>query len=369
MQSPIIINLEQSSKTVRTYRSIFLETVPVISYICLNNNGLLPYTIDHNGIDYIRGMPLYNHLSYRTISNYYKDIAQMYNLMASFQKFKPIPNIIQEIKSILITMATKKLPIDLNSQKGAAGIKGWIKAITNIHPSIDTYLKENNVEIFKYWKEYSDLLGTNTVLHNADPSSTDITYWGETPDNMTNDINRFNMPYYAPHYIREGTRTKLDNEVIHLIQSANAKTSLNMSQNLVKSATISTKPITGGEYTVLRPDLTPKAIGHSLQNDFYHWMFRVMPIMRLGGLKDCIMYCNEYYTYGDFTISSLVNHLWPMKLYSKAESHLIVKSAPQGIEETAPSNTNSTVLFTDMAGNPSFSDTKEINNQSLVPIK
>lgn len=370
MITPIIINLEISSKPVATYRAVFLENIPLVSYISLNNTGLFQFTVEHNLIDYIRGMPLYNHLATRTVSNYYKDISQMYYLMGSFQKFNPITYIINEIQSIQLTMATKKIPTtDLTCQKGAAGIKGWIKNLTNIHPLIDTHIKKNNVDIFKYWKEYSDLIGTNTVLYNTDTTNIDISYWGETPNNMTNDILRTNMPFFAPHYIREGTRTKLDSNTVHLIQSANAKCTLNMSQNLVKSATRSSKPITGGEYTVERPNIgIPKAIGHSLQNDYYHWMIRVMPIIKLGGLKDCIMYCNEYYLYGDFTISALVNHLWPMKPYAKAEDHIIVKSAPQGIEETAPNALRRPGLYTDMAGNPVFEDTKELNEQPLYPM-
>jgi len=361
------INLERASKIVRTGKVHSIETTPIISYISLNNTGLFPYTLDHFSVDKVFAQPKPNSIERHTISNMYKDVAQTVELLSAFQRARPMSNITEIIKAIHVTFATKKLPIDLTCQKGASNVKNWLKTLTNIHPLIDTFIKNNVDTSYKYWKNYSNIIGHNTVQYNTDTSSIDVNYWGETSHLTTNEITRQTFAYFAPSYIRETTRQKLKSYNVKLIQQANAKLSLNMARNLIKGAHRSSKPITGGEYTVKRPSLPILTHGHSLNNDWYHWMFRIMPILKMGCLKDCIMYCNEYFNFGDYTLSMLVNHLNPMKIYSEADAHNVRKSFPQGVEESFPTKTKDTPLYTDLNGNVVNKDTLEVNNDSLEP--
>ena len=331
-------NTYTSNPVVREMRSIFVELIPSIPKATFNS-------VESNAIDVIRSIPWPNGIQNCNVSSMYRDVERMQKLLGAFQRTSSIEELRTIIFDINQCMAIKhplySIPPPYIPDVGATNIRNWVRLLKGLHPRIDLELNFTKETQMFFFRDVSEEIGSITVTTNADTSTIDQSAWGNGTELMHNVRGRNTLPFYAPSYIRETLRQKLDSNVAKIIQSSNTSLATHMQRNLPTETWKSTTPITGGECWQVRPVQPMLTQGAHNNPDWYHWQYRTLtlnPLMGLKeqGLKDSLDYLNKYYNLGDFTVHALVNHLTPLKPFAEAEKRTIEQSTPQGIEETFP---------------------------------
>lgn len=311
--------------------------------------------IDAGIIDQIRNQPKPNDIKKHTISPYDEDIVQMVRLMGAYCLPNSVLKIYRAIEKIHNTFNEKKTP----------EVKNWIKLLTGLHPDVDKKIKN-----LGYWKKpYSEVIGTNTIVYYPTIESIDITNWGQKPKFVNNEVKWFLEPWESPSYLRETVRHKLDSSAVEYIQNANLLTTQIQRRNHIYEAFQSTEMGSGTEKTQVRPiePIVP-TINHgvSLNNDWYHQFFRIMP--GTAGAK-FLSWNNAYnhLTEGGFLVYRLVNHMEPLLNVNTAYPTNSRFVKPLGVEETFPNRKSNLYVDVDNSGQVVLNNTGEINNDVLEP--
>jgi hypothetical protein len=185
--------------------------------------------VETNFIDKIRAVPLFEGIDAQSVSTLANDVYQMRELMKAYQQNNNIERLMGIIHGIHETFATKLIPIDITPYKGVTNVRNWMKFLTNIHPIVDSNLRNalEQLPLFKmcFFKDTSEIMAENVILDTSDTTNVDITKWKETSELINNSINKLPKTFSAPSYIRENVRHKLDSSVVRLIQGSNAKLS------------------------------------------------------------------------------------------------------------------------------------------------
>lgn len=366
-------NKEKSIPVVREVRSTFIELLPVTSKGCFNS-------VDFNNINYIRSIPWPNNADQSNVSSMFRDVKRMKKLLGAFQFTNSIEEIRSRIFDINQCLAIKhpiySVPPPYMPDVGATNIRDWIKFLKGLHPRLDLELDFFKETLLYYFRDFSEEIGSITVTTNADTSTIDQSAWGNSTDIVTNKRQRDTLPFYAPSYVRETLRQKLDANVAKIIQSSNTALTTNMQRNLPTETWKSTKMVTGGECWQQRP--VPYMLTKAAHNnaDWYHWQYRVLTLNPLNGLKekglkDSMDYLNKYFDHGDFIVHAQVNHLTPLKPFAEAEKRVIEQSDPVGIEETFPTANTKNRAVTYINGQTVGIAERNINNDDIIlkPIK
>lgn len=359
------IHLEGTTKQSVAPKVLYPEFIPIAPRSTFN-------TVESNFIDKIRSIPLFEGMDVQSVSTLSNDIYQMRELMKGFQKKDNIKEFMGVIHNIHETFATKLIPIDATPYKGVTNVRNWMKFLTNIHPIIDSSLKDSldQLPLLKmcFFKDTSEIMGHNVILDTSDTTNVDITLWKETSELFDNSISKLPKVWSAPSHIRETVRHKLDNSVVRLVQSANARLSGDLARNTVSEAFYATDPL-GGISRVPRPlPLVPIAHGLSLVSDTYQREIRILAMSVDAAYKDALSYLSQYYNFGDFLVHIIVNHLFPMGLYMEADCSIIKYQTPTGVEETFSPATYNLSLLTDHRGNRIDIQEAEINNNVIKPV-
>lgn len=361
------IYLETSTQQTVSPKTLYPEFVPIAPRTTFN-------FVESNFVEKIKAIPLFEGMDVQSVSTLANDVYQMRELLKCYQKKDNIKQLIGIIHSIHETFATKLIPVDITPYKGVGNVRNWMKLLTNIHPLVDSSIREalNQLPLFKmpFFKEKSEIMAHNHTLDTSDTTNVDITLWKETSELMNNNISKLPKMWTAPSYIRENVRHKLDNNVIRLTQQANAKFSGYLARNAVKEAYFATD-ITGGRMRVLRPILPVNILmahGLSLVSETYHREIRVLLMTEDYAYRDVVSYLSQYYNYGDFLVHLTVNYLHPMGLYLEGDPSAIKYQTPTGVEETFSPKTYNLTLVTDHRGNPLNIQEKKINDAVIKPV-
>ena len=338
---PNIVILQESDNSINALNSVYIGDIP--------EKTLDPVDYDADYIDKIRTQPLLNDIEKQTLSPFKQDIQQMVQLLGAYCK----TNSMDEIKNI-ITQIHSTLP-----SKPVANVKNWVRLLTGIHPQIDQFIKS-----LAYWKPYSEIIGTNTIMYYADTSTIDITMWSNSPLFVDNRIVWFTDPWKSPSYLRESLREKLDSDVVEYIQNAGRTTTKLIYRNIAYEAHITTRKVDGAEVEQERPVDPAITHGVGLNNDWYNQYFRIMPSNKPLAKSDAITYLDR----GGVFVHVLVNHLQPLFADSRAEVRSIEYRKPLGVEETFPRAVENTII-TDKSGNVILPNTTVIDNEVLEPEK
>jgi hypothetical protein len=272
----------------------------------------------------------------------------MVQLLGSYCKI----NSITEIKKI-VNQIHSTLP-----SKGVSNVKNWVKLLTGLHPQIDSYVKT-----LPYWKPYSEIIGTNTIMYYADTSCIDITFWSSDPVFITNEIVWFTDAWASPSYIRESIREKLSDSAVEFIQTAGVTTSRMQYKNLVLETERTTKSGSGAETYQDRPIEPDVVHGASLNNDWYNQELRTMSDVKEPMYK----YARKHLDQGGVFVHVLVNHLNPLEPDATSEKRAIVRSSPIGVEETFPRGNSAIAVATDQNGNRILKNATQVDNSDLGP--
>ena len=357
------IHLETSTKPTVAPKPLYPEFVPIASRTTFN-------TVETNYIDKIRALPLFEGMDINSVSTCANDVYQMRELLKCFQKKDNITEIMSVIHSIHETFATKLIPIDITPYKGVTNVRNWVNILTNIHPLIDSSLRDSleQLPLYKmcYFKPTSEIIGHNIILDTSDTSNVDITAWKETSEFLDNRIIKLPKTWSAPSYIRENIRHKMDSSVIRLIQQANAHLAGCLARNAVSEAYYQTDPA-GGVVRGVRASPIPLPHGLSLVSDTYQRELRVLLMSVDEAYKDSVSFLSQYYNYGDFLVHLVVNHLHPMGLYQEADNSAITYQTPTGCEETFSPATYNLSLTTDHRGNPLNIQSDSVNDNVIIP--
>lgn len=361
------IHLESSTKSTVAPKILYPEFEPIAPRSTFN-------MVESNFIDKIKAIPLFEGVDIQSVSTLANDVYQMRELMKCYQKKENIKEFMSVIHNIHETFATKLIPVDITPYKGVTNVRNWMKFLTNIHPIIDSSLKDalDQLPLFKmcHFKETSEIMGHNIILDTSDTTNVDITQWKETSEILDNKISKLPKVWTAPSYIRENVRHKLDSSVIRLVQGSNAKLSGCIARNAVSEAYYATD-ILGGETRIVRP-IPPiplnMAHGLSLVGETYHREIRILLMSVDHAYKDTVSFLSQYYNFGDFLVHLIVNHLWPMGLYQEADCSAIKYQTPTGVEETFSPATYNLSLITDHRGNRLDIQEEEINNNVIKPV-
>jgi hypothetical protein len=353
--------------------------------------------INKGFIEFIRGMPMHAEIEKWTkagdgmdkdIENfpveypggYIPDIDHSIKLMNEIDGAKQKPNSVQELIDLFLDinnhLAFKKDGADLLPIKTASGVRNWIHVLKDTHPAITEYIvnKWKTNQIYNYWKEYSQKMGLNTVLHNADSSTIDVLSWG-TPSILTTDIIKRNTePWRSVSYISEDLRFKLSHAAVKTIQNGGNAAISGVPRNLPSAWIQTTAPVNGGIASQSRPIEYNTAHGVNLNNDWYHWFFRIKNEgwpekgNKIYGLKDTLMRLNDYYNNGDFLIHVYVQYLQPILDNAYASSKLIAWGKPLGSEETFPRRNSELLLYSDSNTMKTLDNSTEVDDSIFEPI-
>lgn len=343
MIHPNVIVYEQRSTDLKARKAVPVTNLPAENFSADNDCGI---------IDKIRSQPKPNEIAKLTTSYFKKDIEQMVKLLGAYCKTNSISEITKIIKEIHGTLNDKDTP----------EIKNWIRLLTGLHPEIDKQLKA-----LGYWKmPYSEVMGTNTVIYYAGPDAIDIMYWAKQPKFTSNIVEWFTDPWESPSYIRESVRQKLDDAAVEMIQNTNHVTTKNLRRNLIWESRLTTEKGSGAEIPQERPiERSVPAINHgsSLNSDWYHQTYRIMPNNKPHCRTDII----DHLKSGGFDVYKLVNHLTPLININRAQSVNARFEAPLGIEETFPRRPAGLVADIDNSGQKVLKVPTAVNNDVLKP--
>ena len=358
--------METSKKSTVAPKLLYPEFAPIAPRSTFNK-------VETNFIDKIRAVPMFEGIDAQSVSTLANDVYQMRELMKTYQQNNNIERLMGVIHGIHETFATKLIPIDITPYKGVTNVRNWMKFLTNIHPIVDSNLRNalEQLPLFKmcFFKDTSEIMAENVILDTSDTTNVDITKWKETSELINNTINKLPKTFSAPSYIRENVRHKLDSSVVRLIQGSNAKLSGCMARNAVSEAYYATD-LLGGVSKIVRPiPPVPLAMAHglSLVGETYHREIRILAMSVDHSYKDIVSFLSQYYNFGDFLVHLIVNHLWPMGLYQEADCSITKYQTPTGVEETFSPATYNLSMTTDHRGNRLDIQEDSVNNDVIKP--
>lgn len=304
-------------------------------------------TNDRRVIEKIRNQPKYNNPVYKCRSEFNTDVVRMAAFLGSFCQSNPISclfRVAQEIHSNFDGMA-------------APEVRDWIRQLSSLHPLLDARLRT-----LSYWNTpYSENVGATTLLHDAGLESIDVKQWTKAPVLLSNVVSNGGNDS-VPTYLRETTRHKLDSNIVRLIQGANYAASIYASRNLVWEAMSATEENTGKESVQVRPIGAAQSHGASLNSDWYYNEYHLSPSRTkcLDAVK------NELNKQGN--VSSLINHLTPLRDRNQSQDVLARFDNELGIEETFPRTKGYAPIDVDNTGQPIYKTPSNINDTVLLPV-
>jgi len=311
-------------------------------------------SIDTGYVDKIRHQPLPNEIETKTTSPLKTDIGQMVKLLGGYCSENNLDKIKETVTTIHDTLNAKTDP----------QVKGWTRLLLSLHPSVDQHEKT-----LDYWKKlYSESMGTNTVLYYVDNSNIDLMYWPRQPANRakTNRIQWSLVPWDAPIFIREGLRQKLEPEMVEYIQNAGHSLNIQFTRNTIFDAWNTTKRLTGLDIPQERPIPYTVAHGVSLNNDWYHQIYRIIngDLNKNWGKEDIIYQLDN----GGHFVHVLINHLVPLTNSVNAADYAYQFKSPLGIEtDTFPHKDASLTANVNQSGERVLSRATKVTDVSLKP--
>lgn len=299
-------------------------------------------------VDFIQNMPLPNNIEIDTTSSYKADIDSLVTLLGSYTT----KNSIEEMKAAVVGIHARMVDMPYGT------VRSWVDRITGIHPTLDGFISKN---LPFFMVPYSEVVGTNTLTYVTDTDSTDISNWGRKPTNMGNTITWNTKNQNSLSFMRESVREKLPSGVVYMISSGSHTTSKAIKGCLIYDAFQTTKDGTGGEDIQERPIPPKTPHGTSLNNDWCHPAFRILPgDLNKKWSKDDVIF-NMFR--GGCPVHVLINHLEPLTFDKAANLKYIGLDGAQKIETVLE---NKEILVTSN-GQRALPVSKTVTEDALKP--